>query len=201
MKVLLQHSQLHFEFDERRNVITDPVDGFVYEFLECDSCERHIIQRFHWTEMWPMVSDDIEYEVVSPAENSMPRGLPQHLHSAWEAAERVKSIDANAYGVLGGRLLDLVCTDQKATGETLFKRLNNLGDSGQIPKGLVDVAHGLRKLRNVAAHADLGDLTSQEVPLLDALLKAVLEYVYTAPQLVEDVQARLQEVEKRNQET
>ena len=40
-------------------------------------------------------------------------------------------------------------------------------------------------------HAQLGELTEKEVPVLDALCRAILEYVYGAPDLVARVKARL----------
>lgn len=52
------------------------------------------------------------------------------------------------------------------------------------------MAHGLRILRNVGAHADLGD-SPAEIPVLDALCSAVLEYVYSAPLLIDSVEKRL----------
>jgi hypothetical protein len=56
------------------------------------------------------------------------------------------------------------------------------------------MAHGLRQLRNVGAHADLGELNESEIPVLDALSRAILEYVYRAPRLLEEVNERLKKL-------
>ena len=58
------------------------------------------------------------------------------------------------------------------------------------------MAHGLRELRNIGAHALAGELTSAEIPVLDKLCEAVLEYVYYAPQLLAEVDKRLQSMKK-----
>jgi Domain of unknown function (DUF4145) len=63
----------------------------------------------------------------------------------------------------------------------LNKKLNDLAEKGEIPTKLVEVAHSLRKLRNFGAHASLGELTRDEIPILDDLCRAILEYVYNAP--------------------
>jgi len=59
------------------------------------------------------------------------------------------------------------------------------------------MAHQLRFLRNIGAHATLGELTRGEAPILDDLCNAILEYVYTAPHRVEKVAKRIDELKKR----
>jgi hypothetical protein len=104
------------------------------------------------------------------------------------AALKVKPIDSNAFAVLLGRVLELLCIDRKAIGKTLDNKLSDLATKGEIPSKLVDVAHNLRKFRNIGAHADLGELTAKEVPILDDLCRATLEYVYTAPHLAQNAE-------------
>ena len=60
------------------------------------------------------------------------------------------------------------------------------------------MAHNLRQLRNVGAHANLGDLTTNEIPFLDDLCLAILEYVYSAPLLLQSAENKLQEIKKSN---
>jgi len=103
----------------------------------------------------------------------------------------VKNIDSNAFGVLIGRLLELVCIDRSAQGGTLAHQLQDLASKGEIPGRLADMAQQLRQLRNVGAHATLGELTPAEVPLAQDLCTSILEYVYVAPQTIASVQARL----------
>jgi len=103
-------------------------------------------------------------------------------------------MDPNAYGVLLGRVLDILCEDRRANGDTLYKKLEDLGNKGEIPKPLVEMAHSLRQLRNVGAHASLGELTGKEIPFLDNLCRAILEYVYEAPDLIQKAKQRLDEI-------
>ena len=96
-----------------------------------------------------------------------------------------------------GRVLDLVCEDRRASGDSLDKRLRSLADDGEIPAKLVDVATGLRRLRNIGAHADLGELTGSDLPVLDDLTRAILEYVYSAPHLAREAQERFAKLKKK----
>jgi hypothetical protein len=82
------------------------------------------------------------------------------------------------------------------SGESLYNRLTSLAEKCEIPTRLTEMAQQLRQLRNIGAHADLGKLTPAEVPVLDDLCRAILEYVYTAPKLIEQVELRLKELKK-----
>ena len=165
------------------------VEGYVYEMLLCPSCTSMIVRRYYYHDH--LDNEEMDYEVLCPAERSIPDGMPEAIRRAYEAATKVRAIDANAYGVLVGRLLELVCRDRKAEGDTLHKQLQSLASRGEIPEKLVAVANGLRKLRNVGAHAALGELSEEDAPLLDDLARAILDYVYSAPNLVARAEERL----------
>src|SRR5258707_1108182 len=98
---------------------------------------------------------------------------------------------ANAFAVLLGRVLDLICDDRQAKPGTLHARITELSDRRDSPPNLVDLAHHLRKLRNFGAHADLGSLSAEDAQLLEALCRAMLLYLYTAPSLVAKAEAKL----------
>jgi hypothetical protein len=160
--------------------------GTLYEVLSCPKCEQVTIRAGFWHDS--MEQEDWHGKVIYPSERQGIEGLPPAVEREFRAAEQVSPISANAYAVLLGRVLDVVCDDRKASGKTLHDRLSDLATRHEIPKNLADMAHKLRQLRNVGAHADLGALTEQEVPVLAALCRAVLEYVYSAPRLVARVE-------------
>jgi hypothetical protein len=125
-----------------------------------------------------------------------PKGLPDNISKALIAAQKVKNIDANAFGVLLGRVLELVCMDRNAEGEYLSDKLLDLANKKEIPDKLVVVAKRLTKMRNIGAHPDLGNLTEEEIPLLNSLCNAILEYVYTAPYLANQAEERLKKIKR-----
>jgi Domain of unknown function (DUF4145) len=167
--------------------------GSVYELLACPVCEAVSLRSYYWHDQ-AIDPSDIEFETLYPGRQEGPLGLPSPIKRAHDAAQKVRNIDANAYGVLLGRLLELVCADREAKGDSLNKCLEYLAQKGEIPEKLVGVAKGLRNFRNVGAHATLGELTPAELPILDNLCRAILEYVYSAPFLAQEAEDRLRKL-------
>jgi hypothetical protein len=117
--------------------------------------------------------------------------LPKDIEKAYDAAEKVKLIDSNAFAVLLGRVLDKVLLEKNANGDTLNDKLNDLAQRGLIPKTIVEAAHSIRKLRNIGAHADMGELTEQKIPILEDIIIVILEYLYSAPDMIAQVTKKI----------
>lgn len=166
--------------------------GEIYEILRCPKCDKPTIRSGFWYDGME------EYEwtpsVLYPSERKRLLGLPGSVAKAYEAASAVAQVDANAYAVMLGRVLDAVAIDRGAVGRTLALRLKDLAEKGEIPKNIADMAHSIKQFRNVGAHGDLGVLTDEEIPFLEALSNSVLEYVYVAPRLVAMTEGRLKAV-------
>jgi len=156
----------------------------VYRLSRCPACGRFNLS----------VAEDEDpmstIEVLWPVAPKRLSGLPSNVDTAYKAALSVKNIDSNAFGVLTRRLLEMVCIDRGAQGHSLIQQLRDLSTRGDIPGRLADMAQQLRQLGNLGAHAG-SDLTVAEVPLLDDLCRAILEYVYVAPQTIARVQERI----------
>lgn len=167
--------------------------GTTYKVLKCPACEKINIITYDWHDEMQS-EEEVTYKVLFPLNPKTPLGLPKDILQAYEAAEKVKNIDVNAYAILMRRLLELVCLDRKAKNDTLFKMLNELAGKGEIPEKLVDVAKGLKNLGNVGAHAGTGNLTKNEIPIVQALTKAILEYVYSAPYLAKLAEEKLKKI-------
>lgn len=188
MRVVAEYSRIR-TFDHEDSGISWE-EGPLWEILECPACNSVLCRKGYWHEY---LSDESgpEYEILYPNGPGAIRGLPKQIAKAYEAAKKVKAIDSNAFAVLLGRVLDLVCIDKNAAGEDLYKRLKDMANKGIMPQQLADMAQALRQLRNIGAHANLGELTKAEVPILEELSKAILEYVYSAPALVQLVQSKI----------
>ncbi|MCI0489167.1 MAG: DUF4145 domain-containing protein [Blastocatellia bacterium] len=183
--------------DEKGMNPNDPLSrwGETWRLIICAACNEISIGLLRWYDFLD-IEDEFQMKIVYPVRNRTLTGLPVNIDRAYDAALKVRNIDSNAFAVLLGRVLDLVCLDKQATGNSLFERLNFLAARGDIPQQLADIAHQLRQLRNIGAHADLGELTSAEVPVLDGLCRAILEYVYKAPQLLQVAEQRLQQLKQ-----
>jgi hypothetical protein len=194
MEIVADYSGVQNYEDENTDMSWEA--GPVCELCKCPACSGVTLRTYDWHSGY-MDGSDIEYQIVYPLSEKGPRGLPHKIDKGYRAAQKVRNIDANAYGVLLGRVLDLVCEDRQAKGETLDQKLKNLADNGEIPEKLVNVATGIRRLRNIGAHADLGELTPAELPVLDNLTRAILEYVYSAPLLASEAAERFAELKKK----
>lgn len=173
--------------DERKGTTWDA--GKIYEIFQCPSCNGVQFGSYSYHEHFE--DEGVEYVILYPIDRSIPAGLPEPVSKAFDAAQRVKNIEANAFGVLLRRVMEIVCKDRGAQGRSLSEQLNDLSNRGEIPAKLVDVANGVRHLGNVGAHAGVGELTAEEVSILDDLTRAVLEYVYSAPLLAQRAAERL----------
>ncbi len=189
-KVVSRYDALRDYYDE---AVGDYRVGYTFQMIECPACDNITLLR----EEWHTGKDDAlpqHVDVVYPSQRPVTAGLPSVIQKAFEAAERVKSVDANAYGVLVRRGLELVCRDRGAKGDSLHVQLKDLGSRNEIPAKLVKIAIGLKNLGNIGAHAGLGDLSPREVSLMESLLEAILEHVYGAPHLIEVVERRISEL-------
>jgi hypothetical protein len=168
--------------------------GTVYELFQCLACKNIHLRSYYWDS--DMEPEDVSFKQIFPVDARVPLGLTESIERAYRAALKVKMIDANAFGVLLGRVIELVCHERGANGNTLSKQLQDLATRGELPLKLVGVADKLRALRNVGAHPRLGELTSEEIPIVEDLCRAILEYVFTAPYLVQRAAQALSRLDK-----
>ena len=178
VEIVTEHSGVKSYDDPRSGFSWEA--GVVYQLHLCSACEGISLRSYRWHDL-AMDPSDIEFETLYPLQSERPAGLPDEIGRAYDAARKVRNVDPNAYGVLLGRLLELVCQDRNATGKSLGNKLKDLASRHEIPDKLRGVAEGLRNLRNVGAHPTLGELTPAELPIMDNLCRAILEYVYSAP--------------------
>ena len=163
--------------------------GTGYELLKCPACQKMELRSYGWAE-W-MDGRDVVYDTLYPIGPKVPRGLPPAIAKAYNEALKVRNVSANAYGGIIGRVIDLVCADKNAKGKDLYNKLAYLSKHGAIPDNLMPVADKLRIFRNVGAHAGLGTLTVREVPILENMTCAILEYLYSAPFMVQEAKKAL----------
>jgi Domain of unknown function (DUF4145) len=173
----------------------EPDYGYYYQLFLCLACEEVTLQKYF--EHACIEPEDIEVKTLYPQGLNV-FALPSLVQKAYEASLKARSIDANAYAMLLGRMLEVVCEDRKIKGENLYDKLKVLAEKGEIPDKLVGVAHGLRMLRNIGVHEPLEGLSSDEIPILNDLSKAILEYIYVAPRLAMQAEERLKRLKKNS---
>lgn len=167
-----------------------PEQGIIYSVLRCPACYKTNIVSYYWSADMDS-DDDVTYDNIFPPDKNVPIGLPDNILKAYKAAEKIRTVDVNAYVILLRRLLELVCIDRKAKGDSLAKMLKDLADKNEIPDKLVKVARGLKDFGNIGAHAGSGELSEKEIPIVTSLCIAILEYIYSAPHLATIAETKL----------
>ena len=124
------------EFEHRG---VDWREGFIHEVTKCPACGEYMFRRIRFHDGREPDHGVVGIEVLFPSEPRIPIGLPDKVELAFRAALRVHSIDTNAYAVLLGRVVDEVCRDRNASGDSMFDRLQNLADRNEIPGKLAEV--------------------------------------------------------------
>jgi len=163
--------------------------GRVFEILKCPKCGQITLADYEWNSA--MDSEDFTgYRILYPVKESFPLGLPVKILNEYVAAEQVKQVHKEAYALILGRILEMICIDYEASGKTLADRLQDLSLKNKIPEKLVKVASSLRMFRNRGAHVG-EELDSKQLPLIRALCNALLQYLYTAPYLADLAEKQL----------
>jgi hypothetical protein len=122
MEIVAEYSSVEAHSDERSGTYWEA--GPVYELNKCPACGGITLRSYLYHDA--MDPSDVEYQALYPSHEKTLRGLPKKIEAGYRAAQRVRNIDANAYGVLLGRVLDSICEDRHASGDTLDKRLKSL---------------------------------------------------------------------------
>lgn len=171
--------------------------GKVYKLCLCSSCGKENVYAYDWSDFLDDGTSQDNYELIYPSLSHIPIGMPNKLIKAYHAAQKVKGVDVNAFVVLTRRLLEMMCKDKNAEGHNLAAKLKFLSDQNLIPSLLSDIGHKLRNFGNWGAHDDDEIiLTNDEVPIVESLTKALLEYVYSAPYLAMIANNKMSELKK-----
>ena len=176
-------AKVSYSFDEESGW-EEVQTWFLYQ---CVSCNRPTLK-----ELWEYPgAEDETLNTLMPAGTSDEASLPDPVVNAWKAAQAVRHVEPNAFAVLVGRTLEVICREEGAKGKNLVESLRILADSGRIPGTLGEMAQKLRQIRNLGAHAASDEVRQADVPIIQEFADAILEYLYRAPAKIAAVEARL----------
>ncbi len=122
-----------------------------------------------------------EAVLLYPTKNKLDKIVPEPIIKDYEEAKKVIKKSPIAFAVLVRRALENVCINKSAVGKNLKQKLDDLGKKGVIPESLSKMADAIRYLGNAGAHAGGEDIDDEEAKILDDFVRAIIEYVYVAP--------------------
>lgn len=108
--------------------------------------------------------------------------LPERVQEPLEEAIECHANECfRAAAVMVRRTLEAVCEDQGAEGDSLYARIESLGQKIVLPKGLVAALHDLRLLGNDAAHVEAREYENvgkREVEVAVEIAKMIIHATY-----------------------
>jgi hypothetical protein len=127
------------------------------------------------------------FYLVWPArvEAGLPSSVPEAVRVMYAEALSVKTTSPNSFAVLIGRALETIRRDLGIPRREL-ERL----ESRSI--GLGQVAMKIIEWRNIAAHADPLNITTEQVEDIDAFFRLITDYVYALPNKLERAQSKIE---------
>ena len=172
-----------------------------WRILECTLCREPTIEQIFTDYSFDVgMNGEVTSQLLSADKTilyprpSTPKpltNLPKLIEKEYEATLQVRDISLAACAVLARRTLEAIFSYEKAQGGTLAEKVNNLLKSDRIPSLVAEMAHLGRKIGNMGAHVDEGEVTEEDVAFLLGFLEAILEYLYVAPAKIAAVQTRL----------
>lgn len=178
------HEIIHKVETSEKAFSTSDSDNFfefdvTYYLTKCKTCFQ--ISLFGDSEIDEIQGKLCEAGICYPRQSYFGDEVPETIKQTYNEARRIKNILPTAFAVLIRRGLEFLCIDKKAKGQTLYKQLEDLGQTGIIPRTLVEMGDTLRFLGNKGAHATNYKIGITEVQAMNDFFIAMLEYVYIAP--------------------
>lgn len=159
-------------------------EDFEIVFCRCENCHQHSLFSF--------LNGDIDDSwSLYPIEKQIDNSVPKVIRDAYSEALKIKKISSVAFVIMIRRALELLCKHEKAEGNNLSKRIQDLGRKKIIPKVLSEMADTIRLLGNDNAHDNNNALDQHELELLDNFYSTIIEYVYIGPKKIELLKNKL----------
>jgi hypothetical protein len=154
----------------------------------CPVCEDLTLGTYWWIDV---LGEPEDYRRIYPTERDN-SALPEKVRARLDTALKIKRIDPASYAVAIRRMLETVANIEGATGKDLFHKLDDLAAQERIPERLAEIGHELRTLGKFGAHDDEVEVEDADVPFIEDLAEAILEYLYRAPAKLAAVRAGIE---------
>lgn len=157
--------------------------------FECPVCHRPVVIRQDTIDF-----AEYTYQPVSafPSYLISSEGVPEAIHSAFEAAIRTKGIDSAICLLSLRRVLEMICKEKGAIGKDLEDKIENLISTGVLSPSFSDACWVIRQLGNSAAHADKERIYTYQVEQTIEFVSTIINYLYSMPVRVAKMKAEIE---------
>jgi hypothetical protein len=118
-------------------------------------------------------------------EAGLPSCVPEAVRVMYLEALSVKGTSPNSFAVSIGRALERIRRDLGIPRKELERLKSHSIGLGQI-------AMKITEWRNIAAHADPRNITTEQVEDIDAFFRLITDYVYVLPHKLERAQSKIE---------
>jgi hypothetical protein len=154
----------------------------IYAVVRCETCSRILVYSQHEN-----YSEDNETrfgDIAYPNQPSFTDAAPESIQSIYREVVLVKNISPTAYVILARRVLEKICRDRSVSSRNLAEFLAKLSRDGVISSALSEATNLIRLAGNAGAHASGQKITMLQVWAIDDFIKAIVEYIYIAPEKI-----------------
>ena len=189
------HRQEHDEPFFADDGTAAPVYPFVCLVAVCEICAKIIL--YESPIGYPPQGTFNTDCLLWPRLPALGKSVPPRVQQIYAEAIAVMHSAPNAFSGQIRRALEALCEDRGLGDGTLAKRLSTLVARGELPSALGEMSDVLRLLGNVAVHETGFDGQAGHVAASNDFFRAIVEYIYVAPQQVREFRARLETIRPR----
>ena len=132
---------------------------------------------------------NIDFEQLWPPSVSFPPIVPERIRDIYDEARLVRRQSPTSFVVQIRRGLEATVNDRHAEGRTLHSQIEWLIQQGELPRVFGEMIHIARMIGNMGAHDGQRDVRPEDADVSDRFFRAVIEYIYVAPDLLNNVRA------------
>lgn len=170
----------------------EPLETFHWYTLTCPVCNKVTL----WECFDAEYMEHPETTTLYPQSAIDTTGVPESIKSAFESALKVKNIDTAICSLALRRVLEAICKDKGAEGNTLEKMIANMIEREILPSTFDDACWIIRQMGNSAAHADQKDFLMYHVNQTIDFVQSIINYLYTLPVKIKKLRGAI-EAEKK----
>jgi hypothetical protein len=164
-----------------------------YTFTKCSICDGMALREHpgDWNASLKPgdkpLSNDIPFQQLWPKATSFSSDVPSRIRKIYDEARLVRKQSPSSFVVQLRRAFEALVKNRQAEGYTLNAQIQWMIDHGQLPGVFAEMMHVARMIGNLGAHDAGQDVTERDAEVSDQFFRAIVEYLYIAPSLLEKV--------------
>ena len=163
--------------------------------FECPVCQKPVlISEYYWE------PENSTYQKTEYPSVAIPKkGVPKEIYTAFEAAIKTKGIDYAICLLSLRRVLEMICKDKGAAGNSLEQMITDLVDKNIFTATIDSACWIIRQLGNEAAHADKIEVYPNDVEQVIEYISLIIKYLYSMPYQVKIMKKKIEKRKNREE--